>query len=353
MEDGTPACRCLKAAFAFALAAATLVLAYWLRTDLLLGFLAIVLAVLLDAVAEFGIRFLRLRRGIAVVLATILFLLTVGAALTLIAVPLARQGTDFVQKLPKRVARLEGWAEHYRREFPWLERFWPESQNQSPAKLQAPELAKKAIITASATLEWMATALATFFLALFLALNPERWLQGVAGLGPGPGTARRIALLRRMGQGLRSYLLMTGLYVVLMGAAWTLGLWAIGIDYPLLFGAIGGMAEVVPYVGPMVGLVPPLLLALTAGKVKILEVLGLYAVLHVLEGYALVPFLMHRREHLPSPLVVLSVLMCGRLFGTLGVVLALPLATAGYLLAVETLYPEPNRESDLRRKDER
>jgi predicted PurR-regulated permease PerM len=71
---------------------------------------------------------------------------------------------------------------------------------------------------------------------------------------------------------------------------------------------------------------------------KVLLVVLLYAVLHIVEGYILVPYLLHRQEHLPPPLVVLSILVFGSLFGVLGVILAVPLGMAGYVLAQETVY---------------
>jgi predicted PurR-regulated permease PerM len=313
-------------------------LAYWLRKELLLTFMALILAVLLDAVATLGTRFLKMRQGLAVVLAAVLLVAATGTALTLIAIPIVQQGTEFVQNLPKKIATFDRTVAQYRERFPWIERFWPATEAPAQPNGKAPQLAKKALVTASAALEDAATALAVFFLALFLAIDPNRWLRGVAQLWPGPGVEDRIALIRRIGSGLRSYLVMMGLYIVVMGAAWALGLWLIGIDYPLLFGAIGGLAEIVPYLGPMIGLIPPLLIAFSAGMTKILSVLGLYIVLHILEGYVLVPLLMAKSEHLPAPMVVLSILVCGTLFGTLGVVLALPLATAVYVIANETIY---------------
>jgi predicted PurR-regulated permease PerM len=56
------------------------------------------------------------------------------------------------------------------------------------------------------------------------------------------------------------------------------------------------------------------------------------------EGYLLVPWLMHKQEHLPPPLVILSILAGGTLFGIMGVVLAVPLATIGYVICNQLVY---------------
>ena len=332
-----------KTAGAFALAAILVVSLYWLLEVMLLVFLSVLLGILLDTITSFWVRFLKFRRGAAVVLSACLFVLGVLAALGLIMVPLIKEGVDFAQSLPSRVSKVEQWIDQYKQENPWIGRFLPPATNRSePGERSpvssaptAPELAQKAFFTVSTAVEWGATALAVFFLGLFWAWDPERWLKGVALLFGEQGVEERIALGRRLAGALRSYLFSMAVYILAMGGAWSLGLWLIGIDYALLFGAIGGLAEVVPYMGPMVAVVPPFLFALTQGVAKTLYVLGLYVLLHILEGYVLVPFLMHEREHLPPPVVVISILVCGAIFGPFGVILAVPLGTVAYVLSNE------------------
>ncbi len=84
------------------------------------------------------------------------------------------------------------------------------------------------------------------------------------------------------------------------------------------------------------GLIPPesIFPPLTEG----LHVALLYAVLHILEGYILVPYVLHERERFPPPLVVLSILVAGTMFGVLGVLLSVPLGTTVYFWAKETVY---------------
>lgn len=335
-----------KTAAAFGLAAIGVVLVFWAQSVWLLLFLGLLIGVLLDAIAEFGIRWIKLPRGVAVVLAAIIFLGGLGGTLALMITPLLREGTELMHSLPDKTGQLSDRVEQYRNEYSLLKHVLPASQSATAAPVgpKPAEVAKKALVTASTALEWSARALATFFFALFLAWNPERWIRGVAELWPRNLVERRIALFRRVGAALRSYLFTVGIYIVAMAVMWTLGLWLIGIDYALLFGVIGGVVEIVPYVGPLLGMIPPLLYALSAGGMKAFYVLLLYAVLHVLEGYVLVPYLMHQRERLPSPLVVLSILLAGTLFGFLGVVLAVPLGTTVYVCLQETVYKSRHAE---------
>jgi predicted PurR-regulated permease PerM len=69
--------------------------------------------------------------------------------------------------------------------------------------------------------------------------------------------------------------------------------------------------------------------------------------LHVVEGYLLIHNVMQRGTHLPSPVVILSILVFGTLFGTLGIVLAAPLGTAIYGWLNETVYAARGSESSV------
>jgi predicted PurR-regulated permease PerM len=335
-------------AFWLGLAAVVVVVLWWLEMVLLLVFLALIVGILLDAMAEVAIRHLKIRRSLAVVLAAFVFLLAIASVVTLLAVPMAQQASNFVKSIPETVAQLTQKVETYRKTHPSIGRFLPAltSRNEAATQPQTAAIAKKAIVTASTALEAGANALATFFLALFLAWNPERWNRGIAMLWPDGNLAQRIALFSKLGAALRSYLISLAVAIVMMGVFWTLGLWIVGIPYPLFFGVIGGVVEVVPYVGPLIGLIPPLVVSMTMGWMEVIYVLVVYAVLHIIEGYILVPLVMHQREHLPPPLVVLSILVFGSLFGILGVILAVPLGTIGYVLIVELVYKKREANQD-------
>jgi predicted PurR-regulated permease PerM len=328
-----------KLAFLFGLGAIVVVFLFWSLQTLLLIFLGLLIGIVLDAIASVGVRFLKMPRGVAVVTAAVLLLAACAGALSLLIVPLLREGTGFMEALPERTARFTQRIEQYREDIPWLKQFLPEfNPNESAGPKTPPtETAKKAVSTASSLLDWLFEALSTFFLALYLAWSPDRWLKGVAELWPKGNPDDRIAVYCRIGGALRSYLFSMAVYVVAMGTMWTIGLWMIGINYAILFGAIGGLVEIAPYIGPTLGLIPPLLFALTLGKAKVFSVLALYAFLHIIEGYVLVPYILHRKEHLPAPIVVLSLLIFGKL-GLLGFILAVPLGTLCYVLANELIY---------------
>src|SRR5262245_33321108 len=111
-----------KTAFAFAVAAVAVTLVFWLSRALLFAFCGLLLAIVLDSMAGLAIRFLGMRRWVAVVLATLVFLAAVGASVALIAIPITREATRLVQTAPQKLAQVEHWIEQQREQFPWLNR---------------------------------------------------------------------------------------------------------------------------------------------------------------------------------------------------------------------------------------
>ena len=80
-----------------------------------------------------------------------------------------------------------------------------------------------------------------------------------------------------------------------------------------------------------------LLVAFTVGPWHVLEVIGLFLAIHVLEGYILVPAIQKWAVALPPALALTAVVMFGLLFGPLGIILAHPLMVCA-MVAVEELY---------------
>jgi predicted PurR-regulated permease PerM len=119
-------------------------------------------------------------------------------------------------------------------------------------------------------------------------------------------------------------------YVMLaMGLVYSLGLWLIDLQLALLIGMMAGLISFVPYMGVVVGLVTACLAALLEYQnvMHIMPVLIVFAIGHSLESMWLTPWLVGNRIGLHPVAVIFAVLAGGQLFGFLGVLLALPLAS--------------------------
>jgi predicted PurR-regulated permease PerM len=117
--------------------------------------------------------------------------------------------------------------------------------------------------------------------------------------------------------------------MVALGAFYGVGLWMVGISVGPLIGMVAGLISFVPYLGAITGVVMGVIAALVQYQdwTHVLLVLGVFAVGQTLEGYVLVPRLVGEKIGLHPVAVIFAVLAGGELFGFLGVLLALPVAS--------------------------
>jgi predicted PurR-regulated permease PerM len=128
----------------------------------------------------------------------------------------------------------------------------------------------------------------------------------------------------------------------------SLGLWLLGMPLALSLGLLSGVLSFVPYIGSVGSAIPPVLIALASSTELALYVVVLYTVVHVVEGYILVPLMQRRMGHLLPALTLVAQAILGALFGILGLTLATPLAAAA-LVAVRMLYVEDVLHDDTSR----
>jgi predicted PurR-regulated permease PerM len=317
-------------AFAYAVAAAALAFVYAVRQPLLVGVLGVMAAVVIDALAGL-LQKARLPRGPAVGIASFVLLGAVVGTAAAIATPVMIQGKELATSLPEKIEGVEKKLDEVRGEYPLVGQLVPENGGSGIDGGTAASAARKVATVASSAVEGVMSVFAILFLGTFFALDPEKYVRGTARLIPVAPFEQRVELLEKIGGGLRSWLLALGAQIVVTTIVWTLGLWILGLKFAVLFGVIGGLVEVVPYFGPLLGLVLPLATTVGEGTATTLEVVGLYTVLHIFEGYILVPLVLQKRERLPPPIVLLSIMTFGTAFGFLGVVLAVPLGTIAFI----------------------
>jgi predicted PurR-regulated permease PerM len=151
---------------------------------------------------------------------------------------------------------------------------------------------------------------------------------------PRPGSG---SLIPRIEAALAGYVRGQALLSLIIGGSAGLGLWILGATgvvpggdkWALLFGAWVAMTEVVPYVGPWLGAVPPTLYALVVHPVAAVWVVLLFLGVHQLEGHVVAPNVMGSALRLHPLLVIFGLLAGGEIYGFAGALLALPLLAAG------------------------
>jgi len=150
---------------------------------------------------------------------------------------------------------------------------------------------------------------------------------------PAPGSQ---PLLRRVESALAGYVKGQFLISLIIGVSAGVGLWLLGVlgwlpggdKYAILFGAWVAVTELIPYIGPWLGAIPPLLYALVVHPVSAIWVALLFLAIHQIEGHIVVPNVMGSALRLHPLLVIFGLLAGGEIYGLPGVFVALPFLAA-------------------------
>jgi predicted PurR-regulated permease PerM len=170
--------------------------------------------------------------------------------------------------------------------------------------------------------------------SIYMLLDMERLARAVDRRFPAqPGS---LPLMVRVEHSLVGYVKGQVLLSLIIGTSAGIGLWLLGTlgaapgarKYALLFGAFVAVTELIPYLGPWLGAMPPLVYELVVHPISALWVALLFLGVHQVEGHIVVPNVMGNALRLHPLLVIFGLLAGGEIYGLPGVFVALPLLAA-------------------------
>lgn len=191
----------------------------------------------------------------------------------------------------------------------------------------------------------LASVLIPFFSYFFLR-DGRNTLQYFLDSFPAHYIETSVAIWREIDRIMGRYLRGLALEGLALGISSALGLWLLGVNYPLLLGAVSGIASVVPYLGPIVGGGSAVLVALIQFKslTPIAKVVALYLVLKLLDIFAVQPLAVGREKELHPMLLIASIIVGGHVLGIVGMIIAVPTVTI--VQRVARLLYEGRRDHD-------
>jgi predicted PurR-regulated permease PerM len=177
------------------------------------------------------------------------------------------------------------------------------------------------------------------FLGLYFAAEANLYTSGLLRLVPPAHRGRGSEILHETASAIWYWMLGRLVSMTTLGFLIAVSLWAIGVPLPVALGFLAGILTFVPYIGAAVSAIPSVLLAASVKLDMALYVIVLYAGVHLVESYVLVPLVQRRVVHLPPALTLSAQIILGVLAGFLGLLLATPLVAAA-LVMIRMLYIE-------------
>lgn len=175
-------------------------------------------------------------------------------------------------------------------------------------------------------------ALAIFFIAFFWTVESERIkASGIALLPLNRRDAARDLITEIEGR-VGSYVLGQLLLCLIIGALTLVAYLIIGLPYALVLALVVGIMELIPLVGPLIGAIPSIVVALSVSPTTALWVVVASLIIHQLEANFFGPRVMKKTLGMRPLITLLALTAFGTLFGVLGALVALPLAAVIQLL---------------------
>jgi predicted PurR-regulated permease PerM len=302
---------------------------------------AAVVALILNPIVTF-LQHRRVPRGLAILTVYLGLIFVLVGAGVLLANPVADQAQKFGNDVPSIVddanARLADLQDYFDRKGIDVE-----VKRQGETALQT--LQEKVVGGTSdivnfggEILKTVVTAglglLLVIVLSVYMLVYGERIGAAVRSvMPPGDGTPEDDfpgRLQRAVGGYLRGQLL----FSLAMGTGAGLGLYVFGVTgvfpdgktYAFAFGAWFGLMELVPFVGPFLGALPPLLVALFQDPLTAVWLGIFFTALQQLEGHVVAPYIFGHTLRINPLLVIFALLLGGEAYGFLGALLSLPIA---------------------------
>jgi predicted PurR-regulated permease PerM len=178
-------------------------------------------------------------------------------------------------------------------------------------------------------------AAVVFISTIYLVIRPEPWVNGFVSLFPAGWRQRTREVLQVLYQTVQRWFLGQLAAMTFIAVFWAISLSLIGVPFALLIGVFSGLISFIPYLGALISIVIPVLLALISDPFTVIWVILAFVIIQQIEGNLLQPIVMSRAVDLHPALVVFAILVMGTLFGLIGVFLAVPLVAALQVLVRE------------------
>lgn len=319
---------------------------FWLVSHAwLVLFVTILFAVLLDGMARLAMRWLRLPRPLALILAILLIVAFIGGIFAFGGLRVASETPALQRNMQQSIQHIE----HSLRGT-GIERKL-HTIGVTPDKLTPDSLSKgggSGFFTGvfshvqgylSTSVEVVADLFIVIVAGIYFAASPHFYIDTPLKLVPERRRERLRLVATEVGHGLRRWLLGTFVSMLTVGIVTGIGLTLLHVPLAGLLAIIACLLTFIPYLGTIISMVPALLLALLVSPATMVYALLLYLFAHALEGYLVTPMVQSRTVHLIPGWLIMSELVGGLAAGVYGVLIAAPLLVT-ITIIVQLLYVE-------------
>jgi len=267
----------------------------------------------------------RIPRWLGVLMIYIVLLAIVSLAIYLVIPPIVHQVQQLSSTFPQVYERIVGYFDSANELSGQI--FEPIKSGLDNLSKSFSNISGSVFSAVSTVFGGIVSFLAVLVMTFYMTLEEDgmkKFIKSAAPLKYQPYLISKVKRVQmKMGMWLRGQLILS----LIIGVLVYIGLLIIGVDYALVLALLAAVTEFVPYVGPILGGIPAVFLALTQSPIKAAFVVVLYVVIQQLENSVISPKVMQKAVGLNPIIVILALLIGGTIGGLAGVILAIPAVT--------------------------
>ncbi|MBT4760127.1 MAG: AI-2E family transporter [Bdellovibrionaceae bacterium] len=175
----------------------------------------------------------------------------------------------------------------------------------------------------------LTTAMLAPFLAFFLLKDGQRILKSIFSLVPNRFFELSINLQHQINDQMGGFIRARMLEATIVGFVVWAGLWLIHFPYAPLLATFAALTNLIPYIGPLIGMVPPLIIALINGTpfIGLFLVLLPYAIAQIIDMFVIIPLVVAKIVDLHPVTVIISFIIGAQVMGVLGMIISIPVTS--------------------------
>jgi predicted PurR-regulated permease PerM len=312
----------------------------------------VVLAMILAAALGPPVRFMRrlrlpprgwrIPKALAVIIIYLVIVLAIGAMFILVGAQLFNELTTFLGTLPDQAAFLADQLQELEDELgipglvPSTEQIRAQVQEMAAQALQAVQVAAVAV---AALVEFVFRLVIVLMLALFMVIESNRILAFWLSLFPRSQRGKVRDVTTNVGDKVGRWAIGQLTVASLAGILAGVGAAIIGLPYPVLIGVAAFFLDLAPVVGPLLLVIPGVLLGLTQSPLIAVIAAVYFVGMAEFLGNVASPLIVGRAVEMSPTIIIIAVPLGLALYGAIGALIAIPIATALQIIFQEVVHP--------------
>ena len=301
---------------------------------LIAGFLFYLLNPLVKILMKIRIKKFKVKRPLAIAVVFLLLISVLGLVISFFIPRFIEQIKSLVIGLPGYLSELQRFLTNLfnNSHIDWLQKVDLHSyMNKFEGSLTS--ILKKFILSLTTSLGSVigtitsvtVTLVTVPFILFYMLKDGEKLVPTVEKFFPEHNRSKVARLLHEMSATLSRYISGQMIECLFVGTFSAIGYSMTGIPYALLVGLFAGITNIIPYLGPYIGLMPALFLAFSKSLPTVFWVIVVCIVVQQLDGNLVYPNVIGKSLHLHPLTIIIILLVAGNIAGLLGMILGVPL----------------------------